>query len=233
MEKPAVSLVCPAYHDERNIGPLVRRCVEILRPHCSEFEIIIVEDGSPDGTGAAADRLAVEFPEVSAVHHKRNLGHGAALKSGMKRARMPLIALMDGDAQYEPADLLTMTARIGEFDLVQGRRPKYPNGFLRSCLSRLYNIVVRLVFGAPFSDLGCSIKVFRREALEKALPNSDGIFAQGEFVIRARAAGFKVGEQDVACYPRPSGRSHSLLPKNVLRMLLELIRLRLDLSRRR
>ncbi len=225
MEKPAVSLICPAYHDEKNIGPLVRRCVDVLRPVCREFEIVIVEDGSPDATGRAADELAAELTEVAALHHPRNLGHGAALGTGLRNAVHPVIAFMDGDGQYEPADLPVLLAKLGEYDLVQGRRTKYPNGVPRAVLSKIYNLAVRAAFGAPFSDLGCSIKVFKRDILKKAMPVSDGIFMQGELVVRAFKSGYRVGEEDVSCYPRLSGKSHSLALKNVARMVVEMKRL--------
>jgi len=230
LEAPKISLICPAYYDEANIGPLARNCVGVLRALCSDFEIIIVEDGSPDATGAAADALAREFPEITALHHPRNLGQGAALKTGVKNARFPLIAFMDGDGQYDPEDLPAMLALLDGRHLIQGRRPAYPNGRFRSLLSKSYNIVIRSLFRAPFRDLGCSIKIFRREILDKASPNSDGIFAQGEIVLRAHLAGFGVGEADVKCYPRLGGRSHSLALKNVLRMLAEVRKLKSDLK---
>jgi len=230
LEKPAVSLICPAYDDEKNIGPLVRRCVESLGQACREFEILIVEDGSPDATGHEADELAAEFPEVAALHHPRNLGQGAALRTGVINAKHPVIAFMDGDGQYEPADLPLLLAKLGGYDLVQGRRRKYPNGVPRAVLSKIYNLAVRAAFGAPFSDIGCSIKVFKREILEKAMPKSDGIFMQGELVVRAYKSGFRVCEADVSCYPRLTGKSHSLALKNVAKMAIEVKRLSEDLK---
>jgi glycosyltransferase involved in cell wall biosynthesis len=221
LEAQKLSLICPAYYDESNIGPLVRRCIVVLRALSPEFEIIIVEDGSPDATGRAADELAAEFPEVTALHHPRNLGHGAVLKTGVKNAKFPVIAFMDGDGQYDPGDFPAMLALLDGCHVVQGRRIDYPNGRLRALLSLLYNIAVRSLFRAPFRDLGCSIKMFRREILEKATPNSDGIFAQGELVLRAHLAGFEVREAKVKCYPRRTGRSHSMTYNNVLKMIAE------------
>ena len=227
MDKPSVSLICPAYYDEDNIGPLVRRNVEALRAVCAEFEIIVVEDGSPDGTGRAVESLAAEFPgTVVAVHHNRNRGHGAALKTGFRFAKYPVIAMMDGDGQYDPADLPGLVAMLGTLDLVQGRRANYPNGPLRAALSRIYNMVIRALFHVPFRDLGCGIKAMKREVLEKSLPKGDGIFAQGELVLRAHAAGFRTGEAQVASFPRKHGRSSSIKIRNVVRLPIEIMRLK-------
>ena len=228
MKPPDVSLICPAYYDEANIGPLVRRSLDALRPICGRLEVVIVEDGSPDDTGRVVDELAGEYSEVVVLHHAKNRGHGAALKTGLKKSTMPYIAFMDGDGQYEPADLVDMISRLDGADFVQGRRVSYPNGSLRLLLSRIYNAVVRTIFGVPFRDLGCSIKVFKRSVIEKVWPESDGIFAQGELVLKARRAGFMVVEADVECYARKSGVSSSMAPKNVARMIRDILKLKAE-----
>jgi glycosyltransferase involved in cell wall biosynthesis len=227
LDKPAVTLICPAYYDEKNIGPLVRRSVEVLRSFCSQFEIIVVEDGSPDGTGRVAEDLSNEFPDiVVAVHHNRNRGHGAALKSGFKHARYSTIAFLDGDGQYDPNDLPAMIEMLNGLDLVQGRRRKYPNGPARTILSKIYNAIVRGMFDVPYRDLGCAIKVMNRKVFERSSPNGNGIFAQGELVLRAHAADFRVGEALVECRPREYGRSNSVSLKNVRIMCGEMKKLK-------
>ncbi len=222
----ALSLIFPAYYDENNIGPLVERSLETLAGLCDELEIIIVEDGSPDGTGRVADSLAARHHEVTAVHHEKNRGHGAALKTGIANCSKPIIAFMDGDGQYDPVDLRLMLDLLEDADLVQGRRRVYPNGMKRLLISRFYNLCIRSIFSVPFKDLGCSIKVFRREVAQKCMPEPDGIFAQGELVLRAHYAGFRVVEAPANCYPRKSGRSSSMSPGNVQLLLRDMSRLR-------
>jgi len=218
LEKPDLSVICPAYNDEKNIGPLAERILEVLSPVCGGLEIVLVEDGSPDGTGRAVDALAAEFPQVRAFHHERNMGHGAALKTGFRNSRFPFVAFMDGDGQYDPLDVPAMLARLARADAVQGRRIEYPNGWRRLLLSKFYNFVVRWYFGAPFRDLGCSIKVLKRDVVERCLPECDGIFMQGELVMRAYFAGYNVEETDVMCYPRASGKSSSLAARHLVRL---------------
>lgn len=225
LEKKSLSLICPAYYDEKNIGPLVKRCLRALPHYFSDFEIIIVEDGSPDGTCAVVDELAAQDARVRGFHHSKNMGHGAALKTGIRESRFELVALMDGDGQYEPLDLPAMAAELETADLAQGRRVSYPNGRARYAVSRVYNMVVRLLFGAGFSDLGCSIKVMKRTVAEEVAPGCEGIFMQGELVLRAASEGFVVKEKDVMCYPRKHGRSSSLKLKNVAAMGADMLKL--------
>lgn len=225
MAGKTISVVCPAYYDEKNIGPLVKRCLKVLPWHFEDFEIIVVEDGSPDGTGEEIDRLAAEDSRVKAMHHETNLGHGAALKTGIRVARFELVALMDGDGQYDPLDLPAMAAMLENADLVQGRRVSYPNGHVRYVVSKVYNIVARVLLKSQFKDLGCSIKVMERSVAELIAPECPGIFMQGELVLRAAAAGYRVCEADVMCYPRRYGKSTSLALKNVLPMGKDMLRL--------
>ena len=231
MEKTGLSLICPVYYDENNIGPLVARSMDVLKPVCGELEILIVDDGSPDGSGRMADELSVLYKEVTALHHEQNLGHGAALKTGIRASRMPALALMDGDGQYDPADLPPMLELLDEYHLVQGRRPVYPNGRLRLAISRIYNMSARTLFNVPFTDLGCSLKVFKRETVGNDLPEGDGIFMQGELVLRAHFRGLKIREMDVSCFPRESGRSSSVTLKNTALLLRDMLRLRGKLGR--
>lgn len=220
-----ISVVCPAYYDEKNIGPLVKRCLKVLPWHFDEFEIIIVEDGSPDDTGAEIDRLAAEDSRVRTFHHGTNLGHGAALKTGIRESRFEIVALMDGDGQYDPLDLPAMAAMLGDADLVQGRRVSYPNGRVRYFISKTYNLVARTLLKSCIRDLGCSIKVMERSVAELVAPECSGIFMQGELVLRACAAGYRVREAEVMCYPRRYGKSTSLKMKNVLLMGRDMLKL--------
>ncbi len=232
MRYEAVSVICPAYHDEANIGPLVLRCLDVLGPICGALEIIIVEDGSPDGTAAAADALAARHPEVTALHHEKNRGHGGAISTGLARAAHPLIAVMDGDGQYDPGDLPAMLDMLlAGADVVQGRRARYPNGPARAAMSWAYNAMARALFRSPARDLGCGIKALKRDALQSvAPPSTDGIFMQGELVIRMSLAGRRVEESTVSCAPRRSGRSSSISSANLKILYKDLKRFRKEIS---
>jgi len=220
--KKNISMVFPAYFDEKNISKIVEKSIKALREIAGEFEIIIVEDGSPDSTGYEADLLSKKYDFVRALHHKKNEGHGAAIKTGMKEAKYELVVLMDGDGQYEPEDMKKMLVKMETCDLVQGRRIAYPNGVMRYYFSKIYNLSLRIMLKSRLRDLGCSIKMVRKEIIEDIWPQSNGIFAQGELVMRAVKKGYRVDECDVLSYPRESGKSNSMKLRNIMIMIDEI-----------
>lgn len=229
---PEVSFFCPAYMDEGNIEGVVIKAMEVLSALAGRFEIIIVEDGSPDGTAAAADALARAHEHVRVIHHPRNMGYGEALKTGIAAAKFDVIAFTDGDGQYDPRDLRLLLPLLSDNSAAAGYRLNLPNSAARNLLSRAYNASMRLLFGAPVRDLSCAIKVFRRDALQKIDIRASGIFTQGEIVLRLHHAGFKVAEAGVPAYPRLHGRSSSITLKNFLRLVKEAAALKIEFLRR-
>src|SRR4051812_30085837 len=105
---PGLSIFFPAYNDGGTIASMVIRAVKAAAELTSDFEIIIVDDGSADGTADIADELAQTYPQVCVIHHPRNRGYGAALQTGFRSATKELIFYTDGDAQYDPSELKTL-----------------------------------------------------------------------------------------------------------------------------
>lgn len=220
--RPEVSFFCPAYLDQDNVARVVRRGVATLARCTSAYEWIIVNDGSPDRTGAVADALAAEFGPVRVAHHDSNRGHGAALKTGFALARGEWAGFCDGDDQYDPRDLALFLAHCGHADVIIGRRTSYPNGPARAFLSAALNAGLRWLFGTPFRDLGCAFKLFRTDTLTCAKARSNGIFTQCEMVLRAHRAGLRIVEVPVPAYPRVAGRSSSLRMSNISAMIRDI-----------
>src|SRR5881396_1651514 len=118
---PGLSAFFPAYNDSGTIASMVIRTVKAAAELTPDFEIIIVDDGSGDGTADIADELAHTYPQVRAVHHPRNRDYGAALRTGFRAATKDLIFYTDGDAQYDPAELTALWASMtADVDLVNG-----------------------------------------------------------------------------------------------------------------
>src|SRR5216683_3157063 len=116
-----LSVFFPAYNDSGTIASMVIRAVRTAAKLTSDFEVIVVDDGSADGTAAIADELARTYPQVRAVHHPTNRDYGAALQTGFRSATKELIFYTDGDAQYDPAELAALWRRMTpEIDLVNG-----------------------------------------------------------------------------------------------------------------
>lgn len=233
----ALSYFFPAHDEAENIEPLVVEALATLPRLADAFEIIAVDDGSRDGTGELADRLAAAHPGVvRAVHHEANRGYGAALRSGFRAARYPLVGFTDGDRQFRVADLGRLLARLEGADapdVVAGYRLRRADAPLRLVYARLYRACLRLFFGLDLRDVDCACKLLRREALEGVRLESGGAFLSAELLIKLRARGHLVVEIGVPHHPRLAGRASGANPRVVLRAVRDFWRLRLALWFRR
>ncbi len=226
----------PAHDEAENIEALVTEALEELPRLAERFEVICVDDGSTDGTGAIADRLAVEHPgTVRVVHHAVNQGYGAALRSGFGAARHPLVCFTDGDRQFRLVDLGRLLSRMGPVDapgapdVVVGYRIKRADPAIRLAYARIYRACLRLLFGLRVRDVDCACKLFRRDALEGVRLASQGAFLSAELLIKLRATGRTVVEVGVPHHPRTAGRASGADPRVVLRAVRDFWRLRLQL----
>lgn len=230
---PELSYFFPAHNEEANVEALVGEALAELPALAERFEIIIVDDGSRDRTGAIADALAARHPDlVRAVHHPTNLGYGAALRSGFGAARYGSVAFTDGDRQFRVADLGRLTARMagpGQPDVVVGFRIKRADPFIRTLYARTYRLANRIFFGLPVTDVDCACKLFRRKALEGIRVESGGAFLSAELLIKLRAAGRTIVEVGVPHYPRTAGSPTGARPQVILRAVRDFWRLRLRL----
>jgi glycosyltransferase involved in cell wall biosynthesis len=230
---PALSYFFPAHNEEANIEELVTEALAVLPTLAEHFEIIAVDDGSTDATGALADRLAARYPDVvRVVHHPTNRGYGAALRSGFAAARYPLVAFTDGDRQFRVADLGPLLAALAGApapDAAVGYRLRRADPFVRRLYARLYRLALRVFFGLEVRDVDCAAKVFRRDALRGVRLESGGAFLSAELLIKFRAQGGRLREVGVPHYPRTAGRASGAHPRVVLRAVRDFWMLRLRL----
>jgi len=222
VSEQALSLVLPAYNEEVVIARAVTEAVEALAALRLRFEVIVVNDGSRDRTGAVAEALAGERPCVRVLHHERNRGYGAALRTGFEAAWFDRVAFTDADCQFDLRDLARMLPLTDRADVVVGYRINRQDPRRRLFYSWAYNGLVRLLLGTGVRDVDCALKVFRAEALAQILPESRGFFVNTEMLTRARQLGLRVAEVGVRHRPRAGGASKvSLLDvPRVLRVLL-------------
>ena len=234
---PALSYFFPAHDEAENIEALVAEALDVLPTLAERFEIICVDDGSRDGTGALADRLSAARPDlVRVVHHPTNRGYGAALRSGFAAARHPLVCFTDGDRQFRIVDLGRLLARSMEPDspdVVAGYRLRRADPPLRLAYARVYRLCLRVFFGLRVRDPDCACKLFRLASLRDIRLESGGAFLSAELLIKLRARGRSVVEVGVPHHPRPAGRASGADPRVVLRAVRDFWRLRLRLWVRR
>ena len=226
-----LSYFFPAHNEEANLEGLVDEALGVLPTLARVFEIVVVDDGSRDGTAAIADRLAAAHPDVvRAVHHPTNLGYGAALRSGFQAARYDLVAFTDGDRQFHVADLGRLIARLAgpdQPDVVAGYRIRRADPLVRTLYARAYRFATRVWFGLRVHDIDCACKLFRRTALQGVRVESGGAFFSAELLIKLRARGRTIVEVGVPHYPRTAGSATGAKPQVVFRAVRDFWRLRL------
>ncbi len=215
---PGAWLILPTYNEAENVEAIVRAALAQLATTGVGHTVLVVDDGSPDGTGAIADRLAAELSEVRALHRQAKDGLGRAYLAGFAialAAGADLILEMDADFSHDPADLPRLIAAAGAADLVLGSRYVPGGGVenwgaLRRLLSRGGSWYSRALLGVPVRDLTGGFKCFNRRVLESVDLTSvraDGYGFQIELTYRAIRAGFTVAEVPILFRERREGQS--------------------------
>jgi dolichol-phosphate mannosyltransferase len=220
--RPRLSLVLPAYNEEAGIRQAIVEADVALATLASEYEILVIDDGSRDGTAAVAADTAVARPHVHLLRHATNRGYGAALRTGFEAARFEQVAFTDADCQFHLSDLNRLLVLAETHPVVAGYREDRQDSWRRCLLSRGYNLLVRTLLGTGVRDCDCALKVFRRDALAQLLPETNGFFVNTEMLTRARQLGYGVAEVGVRHRRRLRGRS-SVSLREVPRVLSELL----------
>jgi glycosyltransferase involved in cell wall biosynthesis len=225
--------VLPAYNEEEVIERTVRHVADVLRQLVDDFEVIVTNDGSRDGTGDILSRLA-QAPElhVRVVTHATNRGYGAALASGFDAASKDLIFMTDGDKHFDVAELsLFLPAMDERTDLVIGWRYRRADPPMRLFNAWGWKQLVNGLFGYTARDVDCAFKLFRRAVWESLTVRARGATFSAEFLVKARRLGFQVVEQPVSHFPRTAGSATGARPAVIARAFTELFQLRRELGR--
>jgi undecaprenyl-phosphate 4-deoxy-4-formamido-L-arabinose transferase len=167
---PAISVVVPVFDEERTVEEVVRRTIGVLEGMGRPYELIVVDDGSTDGTWRILERLHSTEPRLRAVRFKRNFGQHPAMHAGFVRARGDVVVTMDGDLQNAPADLPKLVAAVeAGADVASGRRLGREDSWGRTLPSRLINGMLRRFTRVEISDFGCAFNAYRRDAITPVL----------------------------------------------------------------
>jgi glycosyltransferase involved in cell wall biosynthesis len=232
--RPGLSIFFPAYNDAGTIASLVVVAHMTARELTADYEVIVVEDGSPDHTGALLDELALQFPWLKVVHHAKNRGYGGALRTGFESASKELVFYTDGDAQYDPRELARLWHAFGPgVDFVNGYKISRNDPLHRIVVGRLYHWFVKLAFGLRLRDVDCDFRLMSRTVFDKVrLTRSSGVICV-ELMKKVQDHGYRIVEVPVHHFHRSYGKSQFFNFPRVARTLGDLARLWLELVVRR
>ncbi len=216
-----ISVTIPVYNEEGNLRRLHAQLVPVLETLRQPWEIVLVNDGSTDGSAQVLDELAAADPRLKVIHFRRNAGQTAAMMAGFEHARGDIIVPMDADLQNDPQDIPLLLAKLDEgFDVCSGwRSARQDHALRRNLPSRIANWLISKVSGVRLHDYGCSLKAYRREVIK-------GVRLYGEmhrFIpVYASWLGARVTEIPVRHHPRTAGTSSYGLER-VFKVLLDLV----------
>ncbi len=215
-----LSVVIPVYNEAENLLPLCSDVTDALLGLRGPFEILFVDDGSTDGSAELLRELARKEETIKVVALQRNFGQTAAMMAGIHHARGDVIVVMDGDGQNDPADIPALLDKLAEgYDVVSGWRRDRKDAWLRVFLSRVANALISRVSGLRLHDYGCSLKAYRRKAIE-----SVRLYGEMHRFIPIYASwwGARVTEIPVNHRPRLEGSSKYGLER-IVKVFLDLL----------
>lgn len=227
-----ISAFLPAFDEVDSLRRTVGEVVAALDGlGLDRYEVIVVDDGSTDGTSALAEELAAALPGVRAVHHDRNRGYGAALRTGFAAARYDWVFLTDGDGQFDPTELRRLLPLAETSDAVVGYRRHRADHAGRRASGWLWGQVVRLTVGLRVRDVDCAFKLLRRSRLTEIGPlTADGAVISTELLVKLQRRGVRVEQVGVGHRARQAGAASGADPRVIATAFLELVRLRRALS---
>ena len=226
-----ISAVMPAFNEEANLEQSVGRMAAALATQARAFEVIVVDDGSRDGTAAVLERLKPIHPSLRVVRHSENRGYGAALRSGFAAARYPWIFLEDADNQFDPADVAALLARAADADIVAGYRKQRRDPLARRLNAWAFFTLVTILFGRLARDVNCAFKLMRRDLLERMALHSEGALINTEVFVLARQLQARVVEVPIQHYARTSGRQTGANFRVVVRAFSELLAFKAEMRK--
>jgi glycosyltransferase involved in cell wall biosynthesis len=221
--RPSITAFFPCYNDAGTIASIVITADRTLRELSSDYEIIVGDDASTDNSLVILDELSQHYPRLRVLRHSTNRGYGGNLRSMFAEATKDLIFYTDGDAQYDPAEVAVLHAKLEPgIDVVQGYKIERSDPLHRKIIGRAYHHFVRWWFGLHLRDVDCDFRLIRRHVLESFPLESNSGCITVELMTRIAQNGFRVVEVPVHHYHRAYGQSQFFNFPRVARTLMEL-----------
>lgn len=233
----SVSVVIPMFNEEESIEHAIE-CARAALDDCSaDWEIVVVDDASTDGSAARVTALASTDARIHLLRHDRNRKLGATVRTGFAHATKDLVAYMDADLPFNPHEAFAKgidALAVSRADMVAAYRfDRTTEGVRRTIYSYIYNLLIGVLFGLPHRDVNFSFKLVRRSVLRALDLHSEGSLIDAELLVKARNLGFVIQQIGLDYFPRSRGRSTLSSPRVILQLLRELVALYPDMRRPR
>ncbi|HWN93968.1 MAG TPA: glycosyltransferase family 2 protein [Methylomirabilota bacterium] len=215
-----IAIIIPVFNEGENVLPLAEEIRTAMQPLGRSYEIVFVDDASTDATWERIDEARRQSPHVRGVRHEWNAGQSAALWTGLRAARSPILVTMDGDRQNDPADVPKLLQELDNADFVCGVRAKRNDAWLRRVSTKVARAARRQVLGVDFCDTGCALRAFKQEVLDGVFP-FDGVHRFLPLLVHANGARAK--EIPIGHRPRVAGQSKYGLWNRLGRGIYDLI----------
>ena len=219
----SISAVFPAYNDGGTIASMVAAASIALRQVSDDTEIIVVNDGSTDYTHTVLEEISTRYPDLKVISHLSNQGYGAALRTGFSAASKDWIFYTDGDAQYNPLELVNLVAALHDgVDVVNGYKLGRSDSWTRVVAGRAYHYFVKFLFGIHIRDVDCDFRLIPRRIMEEIELTSNSGAICLEMVKKIQDAGYVFAETPVNHYSRKYGVSQFFVPWRIINTLRQL-----------
>jgi glycosyltransferase involved in cell wall biosynthesis len=232
VELPSISVCFPAYNEEVTVGEVLQEAHDLLCASGLDYEIIVCDDGSADGTRAIIEGMAGRLPRMRALSNPRNQGIRATFERLYSEATKQFVFLNSTDQQWPTRILFDMLALTSDWDIIIASRKDKHYSATRRFVSWGFNKAPSILFGVRTYDAG-AVKLVRREIIERFTLVSRSPFSEAERLIRAARAGYRITEYPVTIAARRAGRERGVSFRSVAEALKDVIRVRLDLRDKR
>lgn len=214
---PELSVFLPAYNEQENIEKTIADADKVLKKVAKKYEILVVNDGSKDNTGAIVKKIMKKNSHVRMITHNPNRGYGGAFKSGLYGSKMGLVSFIDSDGQFDYSEVTKFFPLLENNDLVIGYRIDRSDPFHRKLNAFIWKLWVWLLFGLWVRDIDCAFKVIKKPVIDSIKLTTESALTSAEFLIRTKQKGYKLAQVGVHHYPRAAGTQTGANFKVILR----------------